>query len=208
MHTVERAIEIVRRAEVGVRAIIEETVAAQRYSELPGLARIADALVKIAGANEASAQPSQSERADDPKPAVMPKVHDPGTGELRSATRKPAKKSKYPRFERDGDRLVKVGWSKKAKAEYEHRAPREAVVAFVNHLTSRVEPGEVFAVDDLLPVPDGSGELPSYQVYLTLAWLRAAEAIDKKGRDGYVLTAAPLDGSALNVLWRQLPMRT
>src|SRR5262245_3021461 len=35
----------------------------------------------------------------------------------------------YPQFFRRGDELVKVGWSKKDRKEYAHRAPRRAVVA-------------------------------------------------------------------------------
>src|SRR4051794_31882715 len=35
----------------------------------------------------------------------------------------------YPKFFRRGDELVKVGWSKKERKEYSHRAPRRAVDA-------------------------------------------------------------------------------
>ena len=37
-----------------------------------------------------------------------------------------------PRFERDGERIVKVSWSKRAKAEYEHRAPRDVVFSLLD----------------------------------------------------------------------------
>lgn len=116
----------------------------------------------------------------------------------------------YPKFFRQGERLVKVGWSKKAREEYEHRTPRQAVVAFAWHLTSRVQPGRVFAMDGLLPVPDPAtgDEIPAYQAYVTLAWLREAKAIEKKGRDGYVLRVDSLADGGLDQLWDHLPERS
>jgi hypothetical protein len=115
-------------------------------------------------------------------------------------------KSAYPRFHRDGDRLVKTGWSKKNRESYEHRAPRGTVIAFVRHLVSRVGAGEVFGIEGLLPVPDVSnGEVPAYQVYLTLAWLRTVGAIEKKGRDGYRLVSDGLAEKRLDEYWSQLP---
>jgi len=138
---------------------------------------------------------------------------------VRKATRAPAKgkvgakrgtaKHGYPRFERDDDKLVKVGWSKKAREEYEHRAPRPAVLAFAEHVGTATAKGKTFVIDDLLPVHDAAGdELPSYQVYLALGWLRNAGAVEKKGRDGYVRVADPLDGSVFDTLWDQIPERT
>ncbi len=104
--------------------------------------------------------------------------------------------------------MVKVGWSKKANDEYEHRAPRTAALAFVEHLASRTSARQVFEIEPLLPVPDGrGGELPSYQVYLALAWLRHAGAVQKKGREGYLRVTNPLDGSAFDTMWNQIPER-
>ena len=48
-----------------------------------------------------------------------------------------------------------------------------AVEAVTDYLSSRVQVGEVFSIEDVLRVRGSTGdELPSYQVYLTLAWLR------------------------------------
>ena len=68
--------------------------------------------------------------------------------------------------------------------------------------------GKIFVVDDLLPVHDAAGEeLPSYQVYLALAWLRQAGIVEKKGRDGYVRVTDPLDGSVFDTMWEQVRER-
>jgi len=117
-------------------------------------------------------------------------------------------RAKYPRFERDGDKLVKVGWSKKKREQYEHRAPYEVVLACARHLASHALAGKVFAMENLLPVPDASGgEIPAYQAYLTLAWLRQAGAVEKKGRDGYVLRDESLAGDGFDKLWASLSAR-
>jgi hypothetical protein len=115
----------------------------------------------------------------------------------------------YPRFEREGDKLVKIGWSKKSREEYEHRAPRDAVVAFAQHLGESVSDGQVFAVEDLMPVRavNGDDEIPAYQVYLTLKWLQDIGAVEKQGRDGYVLRNRALSEGGLDEYWGGLPER-
>ena len=41
-------------------------------------------------------------------------------------------------------------------------------------------------MEDVLPLGYAGGkEIPSYQAYLALAWLRSVEAIRKDGREGY-----------------------
>lgn len=136
----------------------------------------------------------------------------PALRKTRRAKSPPSKgpKGDYPRFERDGDRLVKIGWSKKNKEAYEHRAPREAVDAFVRHLASHVAPGKVFAMEDVMPVPDpGTGvDLPAYQAYLVLAWLRHVGAVEKKGKDGYVLRNGMLTGGKFEVFWSDITPRS
>jgi hypothetical protein len=40
------------------------------------------------------------------------------------AIRSRNKLGQYPSFVREGDNLVKIGWSKTQKAEYEHKSPK------------------------------------------------------------------------------------
>ncbi len=109
----------------------------------------------------------------------------------------------YPRFVRSEDRLVKVGWSKRDSAEYEHRASEvsvRAVVAALRDLGSRE-----FSMDQLMPVDDGNGaEVPSYQVYLIVAWLRALGAVRREGRGGYVALPDCLIATAMEKHWGSL----
>ena len=95
---------------------------------------------------------------------------------------------KYPLFRREGDDLLKVSWSKKAGAEYEHRAPWAAVEAFVGGVAAVAEPGKLWTVERVLPAAEAAygRELPGYRAYLILAWLRAVDLVVKRGRNGYV----------------------
>jgi hypothetical protein len=113
----------------------------------------------------------------------------------------------YPRFAREGDKLVKIGWSKRTKKEYEHKAPRAAVEAFVGCLRNKTRDDRMFTIDDLMPVPDpeNDGDLPAYQVYLTLAWLRSLDTVKKHGRDGYSVKKDAITNTVLAQAWNRLP---
>lgn len=194
-------------AEKSIRDLIQRELRAQRYSEVAELAGVADALSQLA---RGSSRPSVKVR----DAALTPASARPSASAAtrlrngRSPRKTGAVRGEYPRFERDDDKLVKVGWSKKAREEYEHRAPRSAVLAFTQHVGATTAEGRTFVIDELLPVHDAAGEeLPSYQVYLALAWLRQAGAVEKKGRDGYVRVADPLDGSVFDTMWDQIPER-
>ncbi|WP_242101570.1 hypothetical protein [Lysobacter sp. M2-1] len=93
----------------------------------------------------------------------------------------------YPRFERHGDNLVKVGWSKREKAEYEHKAPLRAVVMVADAVRKKGVDGRIFQISALLPYtgPDGETTVPDYQVYLIVAWWRAIGLLEQHGRKGY-----------------------
>lgn len=184
---------------------MEEALKQQRYRDIAEVARLADGVARLLQRQ----LPTVSPHRDRTVPAQSSPLKPMQPGGAASSKRK-KKKVEYPRFERDGDRLVKIGWSKKNKEAYEHRAPREVIIAFARHLANRVEPGHVFAMEELFPIPDvvTGDEIPTYQAYLTLAWLREAKAIEKKGRDGYVLRNGSLADGGLDELWDNLPKRS
>jgi len=199
MMTVQAARGILADAEKALRELMQQQIQEQRYGDLAEIAALADGIARLLrGQPSGKPLPKHTSRSASTRPSPRKRVSSVAT------------KRSYPVFERDGDRLVKVGWSKKARDEYEHRAPRDAVQAFVRHLVSRVEPGSTFVMEDLLPVPDSSGgEVPSYQVYMTLAWLRDQGAVEKKGRDGYVLQSGrQMDDGVFNKIWERTPQRS
>ncbi len=98
--------------------------------------------------------------------------------------------SAYPRFEVENDQLVKIGWSKKSRSEYRHKAPLHVVARVVGALLEESEgSGGRFSTDGLFPLPPtgSDAEVPSYQGYLVLRWLRELGVVEKLGRIGYLL---------------------
>jgi hypothetical protein len=92
----------------------------------------------------------------------------------------------YPRFQRRGDELVKVGWSKKDRREYHHRAPKRAVEALLAAIQRLAPDGSVFTSDQFqnLQDPATGNVFPSYQLFVALAWLRQLELVQQHGRKG------------------------
>jgi len=115
----------------------------------------------------------------------------PDTSIERPVSGRSAKKSatcrSYPRFARRGDQLVKFGWSKREKNEYEHKAPRQVPLNLARVAATAGKDGRIFQVNALLPLsdPTDGGEIPDYQVYLVIAWWRSIGLLDQHGRQGY-----------------------
>ena len=122
-----------------------------------------------------------------------------------SSTR-PVKRMEYPRFGRRGGSLVKVGWSKREKKEYEHKALKRAVDVLISTLIRAGANGRIFKADDILPLADTDDgtEIPAYQVYLILAWLRNLGLIDQHGRQGYSITKPKELSGVVESAWQAL----
>lgn len=207
MDHLQDAYKILGDTELSLRGLIERALSAQHYSDVAVIARIADAVAHLRrGENEPSSTTPASastrngdESASDGAERTLPK---PSRG------RRASKAAEFPRFERDGDKLVKIGWSKRDDRVYEHRAPREIVFLVTNTISTKVKPRAIFTMDQVLPVNDNAGnEVPSYQAYLALAWLRSIGVVQRKGKDGYALTNGALDTSKLQRLWKSVPDR-
>ena len=208
MDTIQKAQAVLRTAEESLRDLIRQAMDDQRYSEIKDVAELADGVAKLIRGEPVENRPVLMTR-DTPARYEVKGSPPPPTTKKKPARRKRSKKSDYPWFGRDGDRLVKVGWSKKNKKEYEHRVSRDLVQVFATHLLTNVSDSEVFDVEGLLPVIDSSGdEVPAYQVYVALAWLRSINVIEKKGRDGYVLRQPTAISGDMNEIWNSLRTRS
>lgn len=205
MSRLKVGLRAVSEAESLVRRLISEAAADNQYADVIALAEMADGLRRLRGGADAATHASEDSgyaakqrktSAQKPKRAI------------RTTNEKAAVKNVFPRFEKDGDRLVKIGWSKRQGSAYEHRAPKQAVLACVSRIVGLAPPGRVFAVDAMLPARDPStgGEVPAYQVYLVVAWLRSLSLIKKKGRDGYVVSEE-LTEPAVDDAWRKITER-
>jgi len=204
MDYIQDACKLLVKTEEGLRGLIERGLSEQRYADVARLASLADELAALA--RRAGSSDGHMNRREDHGALHRSSVGRP-TRKTRQRTRAEPR-AKYPRFEREGDRLIKVGWSKKNGEVYEHRAPKAAVVQFGKHLADRVSPGTVFTMEELLPVPNGNGgDVPSYQAYLALAWLRGVGAVRRKGRDGYAFSEGAIDEATVESLWTQITER-
>ena len=119
------------------------------------------------------------------------------------------KQSKFPRFERQSDWLVKIANSRKAGAQYEHKCPLPIVRAVASAAVKAGSSGRQFSIDKLAPITDPStgNEVPTYQIYLSLVFFRSLGLIQKHGRARYSLIAGKDPVSSLDASFNSLPTR-
>lgn len=128
---------------------------------------------------------------------------------LATNSRRKAKRlGTYPRFFRSGDKLVKVGWSKKDKAEYDHKCPKSVLSCLVSSFLSIGGRSKRFSMDEVLPLSDPAdgSELPTYQIYVALAWLRSVGLVEQHGRQGYSVRKGQHLSTKVEEEWNNLPM--
>lgn len=128
----------------------------------------------------------------------------------RQSTPTPKQSSRdYPKFFRDGDNLVKVGWSKRLREEYTHKAPKAAVFATAAAINEAGAGRKRVVMEQIVPIRDlhGSSIVPDYQAYITLAWLRKLNFVVQHGRQGYTLANGSLNDEPVEKLWNSVPSR-
>lgn len=208
MDPINSACNLLTETEAKLRILIGEAADARQYEEVAKLAALAKTIEQVltsfsTGESHANPYPPPASPLGT-SPTAPPQAirGKPQNAEVNGETAKrKSGKQGYPRFERNGDRLVKLGWSKKDKAVYEHRASKDVVAIVSTHL-AEVPHGEIFRMDDKLPVELADGSvIPLYQAYLVLAWLRDCGHIDKRGKDGYVWLAENFDVAAFESTW-------
>lgn len=172
-------------------AVIYVTTVLKRLSHLQ-LASATDSEATSALRSEAHFR-----EVDDSSPSIS--GHHSAKGKTRT-------KIAYPRFRREGSYLVKVGWSKKTRQEYEHRATFEVVLAVAASLDEKTTAGRTASADEVAPsVADGRGdEVPSYQLYLAIAWLRSERLLNRIGRKGYTSAAPGELAARARELWDEM----
>jgi hypothetical protein len=206
MNFSDAAKEVLRAAEGRLAALAQEASAGRDYENATSLLEMAQR-VKFLADGKAAPENTIREKVG----SLVLEEHataSSDTPENTAPTRSP-RKGKHPRFLRDGENLVKVGWSKSEKSEYEHKSPRKVLSALGAVLVAAGAKGRRFSMDKLLPIndPTDGTRLPDYQCYLALALLRENALVIQHGRQGYSL---PKKGDLLlsiEKLWEQLPSR-
>ncbi len=205
MNALEQGLAVLRSAEQELRSILARAAEVGDYDHLPRIAEWAKILSAIPG-GQTDAEPARlpfqrmvsdrgengvHERAATPPPAGAASDGARVMARRRRKRRRSRTPEGYPQFVREGESLVKIGWSKSEGKTYEHKAPKGVLRALVKALLRVGVGGGRFTADVLLPLKDsvGGSEIPDYQTYLTLAWLRSTGLITQHGRQGYSLPA-------------------
>jgi hypothetical protein len=194
--------ETISGAEARLRQLMEAALAKQQYTDVARLAPLAEGLLNVLRVARNGNLPALIPDAD---PAVDPASESSGAvGAVASISSRPSE-SGYPRFERQGDRLVKIAWSKKDRREYEHRATADIIFRIAELFECDRASGTPFMMDGLMPFKTRTGaDVPSYQAYLALAWFRSLGAIEPRGKDGYAVVVDNLR-NRIESAWESLP---
>ena len=210
--TIERARAVLQRAEAELRRLMAEAAAEGEYEILRRLTTMAQALAELADARSVPsthltgtrASPGQESTGSQTRGAPLR-----ATASRKSGKKKRGKPSGYPKFKRLGDDLVKIGWSRRDKKEYHHRAPKRVLLLLVDALLSAGGKGQLITSDDFLPLRDAedNSDVPSYQSYLALGWLVQVDLAHRHGRQGYTLNASESLRGRVEEYWCQLPTR-
>lgn len=205
------AVGLLQACEQELRRLLAEAAAEGDYASVQRIADWAKALAALgaeAREGEVSSQPSSYGSSNGAG------VHPPAMTSSRASDAAPVtgrrvrSQDAYPKFFRRGDELVKVGWSKKERKEYSHRAPRKAVDAVAAAVKQVGARGKLFNGDALIPLKDPSdgAPLPDYQVYVALAWLTNMGVLEQRGRRaGYALVPQKQVDSTITAAWPGLP---
>jgi uncharacterized protein YkuJ len=184
-------------AEASLRSLAEQALAARDYADVAHIASIADSLRGLTATPRAVSTAARRTAAD-----AAPSLVSTSHLDAQSKARSPRRARRYPRFERDGNKLVKVGWSKKQKKEYQHRIDRHAFDGTLEAISLIAnKPSVVIAAEQIVERVDRDGTaVPTYQVYLVFAMLREHGLLKRHGREGYTVECEDLR-SAAKAVW-------
>jgi hypothetical protein len=195
----KQAADVLRHAEAAVAALATEAAGERSYDSAERLLGIARQLAASAQALAALATKSQgangaAEHRTPLTSAVAVSDGEESDGPLQ--------------FERDGDDLIKRGKSKSGEKGYEHKAPRSVIEGLVETIrTSANKKGE-FLTGRIFPLQDAAGrDIPNYQAYLALRWLRQIGLVERVARQRYKMNATIDPVSSIEAAWQALSPR-
>lgn len=200
MKPADRALQLLRGVEGDLRKLLSEAATTGDYAAVLQLAGWARTLAEIVGPQSRKVHSSHMVTGS------RGPTHVESRPQPLTADRRINASTAYPRFHRDGDRLVRVAWSKGDKREYEHKASHSVLTALAAAMVERGTDGRVFSSDEILPIRESDGtEVPSYQAYVGIALLKRVGLIDQHGRRGYSIPRLPEFKSEVEALWQSLP---
>jgi len=202
MAIIQRTHNLLTDTEKTLVGLASEAGGARDYDQAASLIELARKIKQLTEQfmSGASRNETPANSADETKD-----VH-PGA-ESKTPIRSRNKLGQYPRFVREGDNLVKIGWSKSQRAEYEHKSPKRLLAVLCESLTSAN--GKRIMMNKVLPLKDPvtGAAFPDYQSYVCLAWLKSTGLVTQHGRQGYSLPKGTELGESVETLWANLLTR-
>jgi hypothetical protein len=165
-------------------------------------------IISSVSVDSGSAQEGRDPTADSSPRARGARTRE-ASNQVGSSSRGKSNSPKYPLFVREGGNLVKIGWSKSEKKEYEHKAPRHVLKLLASVLSKVAAGSKRITMRQVLPLTDrtNGSEVPSYQTYLCLAWLRSIGLVRQHGRQGYSIPNGLILESSVENRWQELRER-
>lgn len=206
---------VIREAEARIQDLMAAAVRNRQYEHLPELAGLAERLAAILPVADDSMDgvvkdTATVERISREFPSsVAPKTSANKPRQKTSPSRRNPKaiKGRYPMFSRDDESLVKTGLSQKSGTTYEHRAAKSAIEIIISRIRGVAsEEGRPFSAESLSDIGSHSddSEIPGYQLYLTLAWLKSLGLLKQHGRKGYSIATPESFEADVEKAWSDL----
>jgi hypothetical protein len=197
------AIKLLDGCEKGLRELLGKAAGKGDYSAVLKLTSWAKVIHDLA--EDARNEPPVLASGSGRKSALSSSAPSQTKFRGKSQKLKTAKPVGYPRFFRDGEELIKLGWSKRKGTEYQHKAPVSVLMLLASRLAVVGAGGRMFSTENVLPLTTTEGsQIPDYQVYLCLAWLRSDGLVRQHGRQGYTVTNGDNITAATNAHWQTL----
>jgi hypothetical protein len=174
-----KVLEILKRTEEELREAIAEAARAGEYRDVD-IGRTVAVNIKELCERISGNGLKSSKLAEEKERPVSRK-------EQRKVSRR-NKPEGLPRIEIRNGSLIRIGWSKKQKEEYEHKVPRASFDTIVNTMSALEREGSgPFMAEAVIDKINATTEdsMPAYQVYVVLAALCEWKIITKVGHEGY-----------------------
>ncbi|MCL5670298.1 MAG: hypothetical protein M1423_03235 [Acidobacteria bacterium] len=200
MTIIERTQKLLCDTERGLTELANEAGVDRKYDQAASLIELASKIKQLGEHLQNSSDVPPKDSAPPATPKQLYAVSEAGR-RFRSRL------GQYPKFFREGENLVKIGWSKSARAEYEHKSPKRALEVLCNSLANAK--GKRIAMDKVLPLKDPvtGAAFSDYQAYVCLAWLRTVGLVVQHGRQGYSIPGGSELRTLLEARWANLPSR-
>jgi len=176
---VEQIIEILNKTENNLQQVIVEAAQARDYRS-----------IDIARAAAVSIQNLRTQISNSACKVEQRSIKS-ASGVRRKTLSRKGNKSGYPKFRVMNDTLLRIGWSKKQRREYVHKAPKVVFDKTTKAMAALAQNGAgPFMAEQIIEQISSieSETIPSYQVYVVIGLLRKTNCIKQVGREGYDIT--------------------